>query len=102
MPKTTNEAAKAVTKATRLMPVESWAEPAPSGWALVSAGAVSAVDDANVEMEDASEVASEVASDAEVDAEVDADASRGADKVVLLMDRDVAWDVSRWFLHKMP
>lgn len=40
MPKTTNEAAKAVTKATRLMPVDSWAEPpAPSGIEVVVAAA---------------------------------------------------------------
>jgi len=94
MPKTTNEAANAVTKATRLMPVASWAEPAPSAGALVSAAAVSTVDDAKVEMEVASEVAS--------DAEVDADASRGADKVVLLIDMDVAWNAWKWFLQDKP
>jgi ABC-type uncharacterized transport system substrate-binding protein len=39
MPKTTNEAAKAVTKATRLIPVVFWAEPVPSGAADVDAPA---------------------------------------------------------------
>lgn len=34
MPKTINEAVKAVTKATRLMPVDSWADPGPSGIGL--------------------------------------------------------------------
>lgn len=35
MPKTINDAARAVTKATRLMPVDFWANPAPSAAALV-------------------------------------------------------------------
>ncbi len=34
MPKTTSEAAKAVTKATRLMPDETWPDPGPSEEAL--------------------------------------------------------------------
>jgi hypothetical protein len=46
MPKTTSEAAKAVTKATRLMPVDPWAEPGPSGISDVDGAAVAdAVED---------------------------------------------------------
>jgi len=37
MPKTTNEAARAVTKATRLIPVDSWADPAVSSRGTVAA-----------------------------------------------------------------
>ena len=44
MPKTTSEAAKAVTKATRLMPVKSWPDPGPSELALDVAAEAVAVD----------------------------------------------------------
>jgi hypothetical protein len=46
MPKTTSEAAKAVTKATRLMPVEFWANPGLSGAALDVAAEADSVADA--------------------------------------------------------
>ena len=64
MPKTTSEAARAVTKATRLIPVESWALPAPS----------------------AAEVVASVAARTG-----DGDAPRGADKVALLIGRVVGY-----------
>ncbi len=70
-PKTTSEAAKAVTKARRLIPVESWADPGPSGVEVDDwAAAADTVDDAKVER-------------ADVDSDVDATA--GADVVVALM-----------------
>lgn len=79
-PKTTSEAANAVTKARRLIPVESWAEPGPSGVEVDDwAAAADTVDAAKVER---------------ADDDSDVDATAGADEVVALIESGVS--VSRY------
>jgi hypothetical protein len=81
MPKTTNEAANAVTKATRLIPVASWADPGPSSMVVVVAAAA-----ADVSVDDAND---------DNDGDADVDASAGAVVVMSLIDTNVACDACR-------
>jgi hypothetical protein len=78
MPKTTNEAAKAVTKATRLIPVASWAEPGPSSIVLLVAAAA-----ADVKVDDAND---------DNDGDADVGTSAGAVVVMSLIGMNVACD----------
>jgi len=92
-PKTINEAAKAVTNATRLMPVDFCAAPGPSSLddVVAAAAAVVSVDDANDDI------------DAVVDDDNDDDDNPvGAVEVVVLIGMDVACDVGRWLLYSTP
>jgi hypothetical protein len=81
MPKTTNEAANAVTKATRLIPVASWADPGPSSMVVVVAAAA-----ADVSVDDAND---------DNDGDADVDTSAGAVVVMSLIDTNVACDTCR-------
>jgi hypothetical protein len=85
MPKTTNEAAKAVTKATRLIPVASWADPGPSSIVVVVVAAAAA----DVNVDDANE---------DNDGDADVGTSGGAVVVMSLIGMNVACDACRKWL----
>lgn len=84
------------------MPVEVWADPAPSSGACVdvAVAAVVAVVAVDANLERAVVVAAIEVESIEVDADVDADTSAGAVDVVSLMWRDKVWSICRCLLHK--